>query len=115
MQEVLLDEGEVVDLEEWSSVMKEKMARFDDVADRLKSAISNVEKKEEGKVKHEENIILEEMLQEEIKIQEMKLQMKSKEYKKRFKIVNEERVNVWTGSVSRTSLRVRLTRLRLVL
>ena len=114
VQEVLLDEGEVIDLEEWSSVMKEKMARFDDVVDRLKSAISNVEKKEEGKVKHEENIILEEMLLEEIKIQEMKLQMKSKEYKKRFKIVNEERVNVWTGSVSRTSLRVRFTRLRLV-
>ena len=32
------------------------MARFDDVVDRLKSAISNVEKKEEIKAKHEENI-----------------------------------------------------------
>ena len=98
MQEVLLDEGEVVDLEEWSSVMKEKMTSFDDVVDRLKSAISNVEKKEEIKAKPEENIIQEEMfrrrMQEELKIQEMKLQMKSKEYEKRDKIVNEERVNV---------------------
>ena len=36
------------------------MASFDDVVDRLKSAISNVEKKEEAKVKHEENIFQEE-------------------------------------------------------
>ena len=35
------------------------MAHFDDVVDRLKSAISNVERKEEAKVKHEENIIQE--------------------------------------------------------
>ena len=33
-------------------------------------------------------------MQEELKIQEMKLQVKSKEYKKRDKIVNVERVNV---------------------
>ena len=33
-------------------------------------------------------------MQEELKIQEMKLQMKSKVYEKRDKIVNEERVNV---------------------
>ena len=49
-----------------------KMVRFDDAADRLKSAISNVEKKQEAKAKHEENIIQEEMLrrrtQEEFKI-----------------------------------------------
>ena len=74
--EVLLEEGEMGNLEEWSSVMEEKMARFDDVVDRLKGAISNVEKKEEAKAKHEENIIQEEMfrrwMQEELKIQEMK-------------------------------------------
>ena len=73
------------------------MARFDDVVDRLKSAISNVEKKEEAKAKREENIIQEEIfrrMQEELKIQKMKLQMKSKEYEKRDEIVNEERVNV---------------------
>ena len=71
-QEVLLNEGEMENLEDWSSVMEEKMARFDDVVHRLKSAISNVEKKEEIKVKHEENIIQEEMfrrrMQEELKI-----------------------------------------------
>ena len=33
-------------------------------------------------------------MQEELKIQEMKLQMTPKEYEKRDKIVNEERVNV---------------------
>ena len=97
-QEVLLNEGEMENLEELPSIMEKKMARFDDVVDRLKSAISNVEKKEEIKAKHEENIIQEEMfrrrMQEELKIQEMKLQMKSKEYEKRDKIVNEERVNV---------------------
>ena len=74
------------------------MACFDDVVSRLESAISNVRKKEEAKTKHEENIIHEEMfrgrMQEELKMLEMKLEMKSKEYEKRDKIVNEERVNV---------------------
>ena len=85
--------------------MKMKMVRFDDVDDRLKSAISNVEKKQEAKAKHEENIIQEEMLrrrtQEEFKIQEMKLQMKSKEYEKRDKIV-KERVNVKLSKIAIT-------------
>ena len=58
-QEVSLEEGEMGNLEEWASVIGEKMARFDYVNNRLKSAISNVEKKEEAKVKHEENIIQE--------------------------------------------------------
>ena len=66
------------------------MAPFADVLNRLKSAISNVEKKEEAKVKHEENVIQKEMFRarmcEEFKIQEMKLQMKSKEYEKRDKL-----------------------------
>ena len=66
------------------------MASFADVLNRLKSAISNVEKKEEAKVKHEENVIQKKMFRarmcEEFKIQEMKLQMKSKEYEKRDKL-----------------------------
>ena len=74
------------------------MVHFVDAVDRLKSAISNVEKKEEAKAKHEENIIQEKFfrkrMQEELKIQKIKLQMKSREYEKRNKIVNEERVNV---------------------
>ena len=41
--------------------MKEKMSRFNDVVGKLRSAISNVEKKEEAKTKHEENTIQEEM------------------------------------------------------
>ena len=80
-QEGLLEEGEMGNLEEWSS---------DDVVDRLKSAISNVEKKEEAKARHEENIIQEEMfrrrMQEELKIQEMKLQMKSKSMRREIKL-----------------------------
>ena len=96
--EVLLEEGEMGNLEEWSSVMEEKMARFDDAVDRLKIPIFYVEKKEENKAKHEENIIQKEMfgrrIQEESKIQEMKLQMNSKEYEKRNTIVNEKRAKV---------------------
>ena len=38
----------------WLSVAEEKMGRFDDVVNRLKSAISHVKKKEEAKAKHEE-------------------------------------------------------------
>ena len=75
-QEFLLEESEMANLEEMSRVMKEKMVRFDYVVDRLKVAIFNVEKKEEAKAKHEENIIQEEMfrrrMQEELKIQEIK-------------------------------------------
>ena len=98
-QELLLDEDKIKNLERWSSVMEEKMALFDDVVDRLKSAISNVEKKEEAKAKNEENIIQEEIfrrrMQEELKkIQEIRLQMKTKEYEKRDRIVNVERANV---------------------
>ena len=98
-QELLLDEDKIKNLERWSSVMEEKMALFDDVVDRLKSAISNVEKKEEAKAKYEENIIQEEIfrrrMQEELKkIQEIRLQMKTKEYEKRDRIVNVERANV---------------------
>ena len=66
------------------------MTCFADVLNRLKSAISNVEKKEEAKAKHEENVIQKEMFRarmgEEFKIQEMKLQTKSKEYEKRDKL-----------------------------
>ena len=55
-------------------------------------------KKEEAKAKHEENIIQEVMfrrrMEEELKIQEMKLQIKYKKHEKRDRIVNEERVNV---------------------
>ena len=62
--------------------MEEKMVRFD-VVDRLSSAISNVEKKEEAKAKHEENIheqMFRRKMQEELKIQDMKLQMNSKDW-----------------------------------
>ena len=76
-QDVLLKEGEMGNLEEWSSVVEEKMAHFDDVVDRLKSAISNVKKKEEAKAKHEENTIQDKMfrrrMQEKLKIEKMKL------------------------------------------
>ena len=56
-REILLEEGEMGNLEAWLSVMEEKMTRFDDVLDRLKNEISNVEKKEEALVKHKEHII----------------------------------------------------------
>ena len=42
-----MEEGEIGNLEEWSSAIIEgKMSRFDDIVGRLQSAISNVEKKE---------------------------------------------------------------------
>ena len=55
-----MDQGKTENLEEWSTVMEEKMARFDDVFDRLKGAIINVERKEEAKTTHEVNIIQQE-------------------------------------------------------
>ena len=44
-------------LEEYSTVMEEKITRFDDVIDRLKSEIFNVEKKEVAKVRQKENTL----------------------------------------------------------
>ena len=65
-------------LEEWSSSMDEKMVNFD-VVDRLKVAVINIEKKEKAKVKHEENIIQNEMFRkimlEEFKVQWMKFEI----------------------------------------
>ena len=65
-------------LEEWSSSMDEKMVNFD-VVDRLKVAVINIEKKEKAKVKHEENIIQNEMFRrimlEEFKIQWIKFEI----------------------------------------
>lgn len=64
-------------LEECSIVMEQKMARFDDAVDSLKSVTSNVEKNEDVKAKHEENNIQEEMfrrrMQEGLKIQKMEV------------------------------------------
>ena len=64
-------------LEECSIVMEQKMARFDDAVDSLKSVTSNVEKNEEVKAKHEENNIQEEMfrrrMQEGLKIQKIEV------------------------------------------
>ena len=74
----MLDENEMEDVEEWSSSMDEKMVNFD-VVDRLKVAVINIEKKEKAKVKHEENIIQNEMFRrimlEEFKIQWMKFEI----------------------------------------
>lgn len=74
----MLDENEMENLEEWSSSMDEKMVNFD-VVDRLKVAVINIEKKEKAKVKHEENIIQNEMFRrimlEEFKIQWMKFEI----------------------------------------
>ena len=74
----MLDENEIENLEEWSSSMDEKMENFD-VVDRLKVAVINIEKKEKAKVKHEENIIQNEMFRrimlEEFKIQWMKFEI----------------------------------------
>ena len=55
--EVLLEEGEMGNLEEWSNITEDKMAHFNDVVDRFKSKTCNVEKEEETRTKHEENII----------------------------------------------------------
>ena len=44
-------------LEEYSTVMEEKLTRFDDVIDRLKSEIFNVGKKEVTKARHKKNTL----------------------------------------------------------
>lgn len=93
MQDVLLDVCEMENLTEWPCVMEQKMARFDD-ADRLKGAIIKVKMKE-GARQCIKNLIQEEIfrkkMQDELKIQEMKLDMKSRMHEKR---ENQERVNV---------------------
>ena len=42
-----MEEGKIRNLKEWSTaIMEGKMSSFDDVVDRLQSAISNVENKD---------------------------------------------------------------------
>ena len=103
------------------------MVCFNNAVNRLKIGVFIGKKKEQATAKHGGNITKEAIsirrMLEVLKIQEMKLQMKSKEFEKRYKITNEKRVNnclnlmvrLWTNSISGSSLRVRLPRLRLVL
>ena len=90
---------------------------------------SNTEKKKKIRRSMKKILSRKKCLEEgcKMKIQEMKLQMKSEEWEdeKTEKITNEARVNaklpknlivrLWTGSISGTDLRVRLARLMLVL
>ena len=73
-------EDEIAD--EWFSITKEKMERYQELVDRLKGCLEDLREKKEAEIRKKEDKIQEEgfkrRIEEELKIEEMKLEMKKK-------------------------------------
>ena len=78
--------------------MEDKTKQFDDAVDRMKDVLIVTEKKDEAKAKSGEDTIQEDLskslMKEELKVQKIKIQRKTKAYVKRDKSVNEKRANI---------------------
>ena len=73
-------EDEIAD--EWFNITKEKMERYQELVDRLKGYLEDLREKKEAEIRKKEDKIQEEgfrrRIEEELKIEEMKLEMKKK-------------------------------------
>ena len=73
-------EDEIAD--EWFNITKEKMERYQELVDRLKGCLEDLREKKEAEIRKKEDEILGERfkrrMEEELKIEEMKLEMKKK-------------------------------------
>ena len=78
VQEMMIGENGIVD--EWVRITNEKMERYQELVDRLKGCQEDLRKKKEAEIRKKEDEIQEERfkgtMEEELKIKEMKLQMK---------------------------------------
>ena len=73
-------EDEIAD--EWFNITKEKMERYQELVDRLKGCLEDLREKKEAEIRKKEDKMQEEgfkrRIEEELKIEEMKLEMKKK-------------------------------------
>ena len=96
-QELMISEGdadEVVD--EWVNITEEKMTRYYEVVDRMKSCLEDLQEKKEAATRKKEDEMQEERfrrrMEEELEIEKKKMEIQKKSYEMREeKIVREER------------------------
>ena len=76
------EENEALNVSEWCELLDEGLARFDGFIEKLKKDISIASDREEAETRWKEDLILEERfrrrMEEETKIEEMKMKMKKK-------------------------------------
>ena len=75
-------EDEAVNVGEWCELLDERLARFDEFVGKLKGELSIASDREEAEARRKEDLIQEERfrrrMEEEVKIEEMKMEMKKK-------------------------------------
>ena len=95
-------EDEAVNVGEWCELLDERLARFDEFVGKLKGEISIASDREEVEARRKEDLIQEERfrrrMEEEMKIEEMKMEMKKKgfEFNRDEIVKSNEKVSVKT-------------------
>ena len=93
-------EDEAVNVGEWCELLDERLARFDGFVAKLKEELSIVSDIEEAEARRKEYLILEERcmrrMEEEMKIEEMKMKMKKRgfEFGRDEVVKSDEKVSV---------------------
>ena len=79
---MIVDNVEDAIVDEWVSITNEKMERYRELVDRLKGCLEDLREKKEAEIRKKEDEMQEERfkrrMEEELKIEEMKLEMKKK-------------------------------------
>ena len=94
------EDNEGVNVVEWHELLDERLGRFDGFVGKLKEELSIASDREEAEARRKEDLIQEERLgrrmEEEVKIEEMKMEMKKKGFQfSRDEIVkSDEKVSV---------------------
>ena len=93
-------EDEAVNVGEWCELLDERLARFDEFVGKLKEELSIASDREEAEARRKEDLIQEERfrrrMEEEVKIEEMKMEMKKKgfEFSRDEIVKSDEKVSV---------------------
>ena len=95
-----MKEDEAVNVGEWCELLEERLARFDEFVGKLKGELSIASNREEAEARWKEDLIQEERfrrrMEEEVKIEEMKMEMKKKgfEFSRDEIVKSDEKVSV---------------------
>ena len=93
-------EDEAVNVGKWSELLDERLARFDGFVGKLKEELSIASDRKEAEARRKEDLIQEERfrrrMEEEVKIEEMKMEMKKKgfEFSRDEIVKSDEKVSV---------------------
>ena len=93
-------EDEAANVGEWCELLNERLARFDRFVGKLKEELSIASDREEAEAERKEDLIQEERfrkrMEEEVKIEEMKMEMKKKgfEFSRDEIVKSDEKVSV---------------------